>query len=73
MEKSITIDRTGPLAVLWPPQWTSDSTGAIYIPTLESGRHTIRIPGSSTSFAVDVPHLPAKPVQIQIRADQPPN
>jgi hypothetical protein len=71
VEKSITIDRTGPLAALWPPQWTSDSAGAIYIPTLESGRHKIRIPGSSTSLTVDVPHLPAKPVQVQILVDQP--
>jgi hypothetical protein len=73
MDKSIMIERTGPLAVLWPQQWTSDSTGTIYIPTLESGRHTIRIAGSSMSLKVDVPHLPAKPIQIQIRTDQPRN
>jgi hypothetical protein len=73
MGKSITIDRTGPLAVLWPQQWPSDSTGTIYIPTLEAGRHNIRISGSSTSLTVDVPHLPAKPVQTQIRVNQPPN
>jgi protocatechuate 3,4-dioxygenase beta subunit len=71
--KSITIDRTGPLSVLWPSQWTSDSAGAIYIPTLEAGRHNIRVPGSSTPLTVDIPKLPAKAAQIQIRVDHPPN
>lgn len=70
MEKSITIDRTGPLAVLWPQRWTSDSLGAIYVPTLEAGRHRIRVSGSSTSLTINIPHLPAKPVEVRVRVDQ---
>jgi hypothetical protein len=69
--KSIMIDRTGPLAALWPEQWTSDNAGVIYIPTLETGRHNLRVLGVAKPVAVDVPHLPAKPLEIQVRADQP--
>lgn len=73
VEKSIEIDQRGPLAVLWPRQWTSDAAGTIYIPTLEAGRHRIRIQGPSRRVKFDVPALPAKPIEIPLRVNQPQN
>jgi protocatechuate 3,4-dioxygenase beta subunit len=72
-EKSITIDRSGPLANLWPREWASDGAGMIYVPTLEAGRHTIRTPGSPRVVTVDVPPIPARPVQVRVLVDQRPN
>jgi len=70
---SITIDRTGPLAGLWPRQWTSDGAGMIYIPTLEAGPHVIHASGSSRPVTVVVPPLQANPVQVQVLAEQRPD
>ena len=65
--KSIEFDHPGPLSSLWPRQWTSDAAGVVFIPTLETGRHSIRVTGSSTSVNIDVPPLPGPPERIQIR------
>lgn len=68
--KSIEIDRTGPLATLWPSQWTSDVAGWIYVPTLEAGPHRIRVQGVSQPVSVQIPPLPAKPVEIRLRVEE---
>lgn len=68
--KSIEIDRTGPLATLWPSQWTSDVAGWIYVPTLEAGPHRIRVQGVSQPVSVQIPPLPAKPVEIHLRVEE---
>jgi hypothetical protein len=65
--ESIEFDHLGPLAALWPRQWPSDAAGVVSIPTLETGRHRIRISGSTTSVDIDVPPLPGPPTRIQVR------
>ena len=54
---AITIDREGPLSSLWPQQWVSDGAGVIFVPTLESGKHTIRGKGLSKPEVIEVPPL----------------
>ena len=64
--RSITVERTGPLAYLWPHEWFSDGAGSIYIPTLEAGRHTIRVSGESRPREFRVRALPARPLELRI-------
>src|SRR5215472_13281377 len=54
---AITIDHEGPLSSLWPQQWVSDGAGVIFVPTLESGKHTIRGKGLSKPEVIEVPPL----------------
>jgi hypothetical protein len=70
--RPITIDRpAGPLAaLLWPGGWTTDGAGEVYVPALEVGRHTVRVPGTGATAEVIVPALPARrPAEVQIRLE----
>lgn len=58
---AIELDRTGPLAGLWPQEWVSDGAGVIYFPTLESGGHILRSKHLSKPLVIKVPPLPAEP------------
>jgi hypothetical protein len=61
----ISIDREGPLSSLWPRQWVSDGAGVVYVPTLESGKHTIRGKRLSKPGVVEIPPLrTAAPVEL---------
>jgi hypothetical protein len=44
---SVTLDHPGPMQVLWPHQWITDGAGSVYIPTVETGKHTIHVTGES--------------------------
>lgn len=66
---TITLERLGPLATLWPREWMSDGAGSVYVPTLEAGRHTIHVPGISKPFRFKVPPLPAKPMVVRVSID----
>jgi protocatechuate 3,4-dioxygenase beta subunit len=57
----------GPLtARLSPIDWTADGNGTLYIPTLESGPHTVTLEGTTFSQTL---HLTAdKPQEITLRA-----
>jgi hypothetical protein len=63
---TITLDRQGPLATLWPLEWTSDGAGTISIPTLEAGRHTIHVSGVAKPLRFNVPPLPADVTVLQV-------
>jgi hypothetical protein len=65
--QAITLDRTGPLAYLWPNRLISDDLGSIYIPTLEAGRHTIHVSGVSKALTFDVPTLPGPPIVVRLK------
>ena len=67
---SITLDRSGPMAALWPREWISDGAGLIYIPTLESGRQTIRVSGAIKQLSFKVPPLPAATVSVPVTIDR---
>jgi hypothetical protein len=64
---SVTIERSGPLAYLWPHELISDSAGSIEIPTMESGQQTIRVSGQSKPVKFRVSALPAPPVVLHLR------
>ena len=64
---SITLDRGGPLAVLWPKEWKSDALGSVWIPTLEAGPHTASAAGGATRVRFEVPAQPGGPVIVDIR------
>jgi len=64
--QSITLERSGPLAHLWPAHLISDGSGSIYIPTLETGRHTIHVSGVSRALTFDVPALPGPPLVVRL-------
>jgi hypothetical protein len=66
---SLTLDRIGPLAGLWPQTWLADGAGRIYIPTLEVGKHRLRTAGNAKDVELKVPPLPGKPIAIQICVD----
>jgi hypothetical protein len=63
---SIKLERDGPLAVLWPKEWVSDSAGSVWFPTLEAGRHKINVGKSSIEFTV--PAMPAATINVRITA-----
>jgi hypothetical protein len=65
--QSITLERDGPLAYLWPVHLTTDGSGSLYIPTLEAGRHTIRISGATKNLTFVVPALPDPPIVVRLR------
>jgi protocatechuate 3,4-dioxygenase beta subunit len=66
--EAITIDREGPLSRLWPQRWVSDGAGVVFVPTLESGKHTIRGKRLAKPEAIEVPPLrTATPVEIVLR------
>jgi hypothetical protein len=54
--KAVTLDRPdGPLTkALWPEEWVADGAGEIYIPSLETGKHKVRVEGTEIirEFAV---------------------
>jgi protocatechuate 3,4-dioxygenase beta subunit len=64
---SVTVERSGPLAYLWPHELISDGSGSIEIPTMESGQQTIRVSGRSKPVEFRVSALPALPVVIRLR------
>ncbi len=66
---SITIDRQGPYATLWPREWTSDGAGAIRIPTLEAGRHWARVGKAGKPISFKVPPLPAEPLILRVKLE----
>jgi hypothetical protein len=56
--QAVVIRPQGPLAVLfWPAHFTSDGAGAILIPPLEAGAHTVRIQGMSKDCTLLIPPL----------------
>jgi hypothetical protein len=63
---SATLDRPGPLAVLWPDEWVADGVGSIYIPTLEAGWQTVRVPGAAHPLRFKVPPLPSRPLVVSV-------
>jgi hypothetical protein len=63
----VTIERSGPLAYLWPHELISDSAGSIEIPTMESGQQTIRVSGRSKPVKFRVSALPVPPVVLHLR------
>jgi hypothetical protein len=63
---SVTLDRTGPLADVWPKDWVSDAEGWIEIPTLEAGAHTVRAAAASGPVSFSVPPLPGAPVAVEV-------
>lgn len=67
---TITLERQGPLATLWPHEWISDGTGRVYIPTLEAGQHTIHISGLAKPLRLKVPLLPADPMVVRVSVDK---
>jgi hypothetical protein len=51
----VKVDHPGPLGeALWPQAFPADGAGVVFIPTLEKGRHTLRLPGGALR-EVDVP------------------
>jgi hypothetical protein len=65
--EAITIDREGPLSGLWPQQWVSDGAGVVFVPTLESGKHTIRGKRLTKPEVIEVPPLrTAAPVEVAL-------
>jgi hypothetical protein len=65
--RELTIDRAGPLAdELWPPTWTTDGAGIINVPTLETGKHVIRVKGTDITREIDVPPLPGDIANVAI-------
>jgi hypothetical protein len=70
---SIAVARPdGPLAeALWPRVWTADGAGIVFIPTLEAGPHTLRSLNSARPTPVQVPALPAPPVDVRMTIDEP--
>jgi len=67
---SITLERSGPMAALWPHEWISDGAGAICIPTLEAGRQTMHVAGASKRLRFKVPPLPTAPVVVPVTIEQ---
>jgi hypothetical protein len=65
--RATAIERSGPLAGLWPKVLRSDGTGSIFIPTLEAGRHFLRVDQVSKPVEFDVPALPATSVVVKVR------
>src|ERR1035441_7796465 len=63
----VTIDRSGPLAHFWPQELRSDGAGSLYIPTLETGKHTVHLDQVSKPVTFDVPSLPAAQVVLHVR------
>jgi hypothetical protein len=57
----VTVERNGPMADLWPTSWTAGGKGLVFIPTLETGWQTIRIPGQAKVVRVKIPPAPAAP------------
>lgn len=57
--RRVSIDRAGgPLdQMLWPAEFEADREGKIYIPTLEVGRHTIRLVDGQSTQTVEVPPI----------------
>ncbi|HET6252092.1 MAG TPA: carboxypeptidase-like regulatory domain-containing protein [Tepidisphaeraceae bacterium] len=54
----IILGRTGPLAkTLWPDGFETDGAATAWIPTLESGKHTLLV--GDVKKDIDVPELPA--------------
>jgi len=64
---SIAVDRIGPMVALWPGLWTADGQGSIVIPTLEAGSHVVRVPGDPVPVRVNIPALPAEPVNLTVK------
>lgn len=69
---SITIERSGPLAGLWPREIITDGTGSVYLPTLEAGRQTLLASGAAKPVHFRVPPLPAEPVVLHVTLSRPP-
>lgn len=64
--RTATLDRSGPLAGLWPREFMTDGAGSIDVPTLESGRHKIHVDGVKKTVEFDVPLLPAAAVVLTL-------
>jgi hypothetical protein len=58
---ALTLDRPpGPLTdLLWPAVWPTDGAGCVSIPTLEVGKHTIRVKDSAVAKTFEVGSVPA--------------
>lgn len=63
---NLVVERSGPMARLWPAKWTSDANGIIVVPTLETGLQTIRVDGEGKAVHVRIPSTPAPPVELPI-------
>lgn len=71
--RQVVIDRPkGPLnTLLWPAQWLTDGAGEVWIPALEAGQHTVRVPRTTRTGEASVPGLPVdSAVALQIQIDE---
>jgi hypothetical protein len=71
--RPVIIDRPkGPLnSLLWPAQWLTDGAGEVWIPALEAGQHTVRVPRTTRTGEASVPGLPVdSAVALQIQIDE---
>ena len=71
--RAVTIDRPrGPLsALLWPTEWLTDGGGEVWIPALEAGQHTVRVPRTTRTGEATVLRLPVDDaVALQIQIDE---
>ena len=66
----LTLDRVaGPFNDLWPAEWVTNGAGVANLPTLEAGKHVIRLKGSPVVKEFDVPPLPVEgPLEILLQA-----
>lgn len=60
-----TVEHSGPMADLWPHDWTSDGAGTVYIPTLEAGRHLFQVQGAGT-VRIQVPPRPGRAIEKRV-------
>jgi hypothetical protein len=63
---NLMVERSGPMARLWPATWTADANGMIIVPTLETGLQSVRVDGEAKAVQVRIPSLPAPPVKLPI-------
>lgn len=71
--RPVVIDRPkGPLnSLLWPAQWLTDGAGEVWIPALEAGQHTVRVPRTTRTGEASVLGLPVdSAVALQIQIDE---
>lgn len=71
--RPVVIDRPkGPLnRLLWPAQWLTDGAGEVWIPVLEAGQHTVRVPRTTRTGEATVLGLPVdSAVALQIQIDE---